>query len=207
LNTNLCTAVAMLVWIGWDLIYKDKPSLIGSVNGMITGLVAITPAAGLVNGYGAVILGVVGATVVWMSIRYLSRVPPFRNVDDTLGVIYTHGIAGLVGGLMVGLLADPNVYEYVGGGYLSGLFINGSATLLRWQAETALWVIVFSGVGTFILLKLVGLVIPLRATEQELEIGDHAIHGHEVYPADVASLGSFGSPSLQPAPASGGGSA
>jgi hypothetical protein len=51
------------------------------------------------------------------------------------------------------------------------------------------------------------LVIPLRASDEELEIGDHAIHGHEVYPADVASLGSYGSPPLQPAPASGGGSA
>ena len=58
-NTNLCTAVAMLVWIGWDLIYKDKPSLIGTVNGMITGLVGITPAAGYVNGYGAIVIGVV----------------------------------------------------------------------------------------------------------------------------------------------------
>src|ERR1039458_8079144 len=141
LNTNLCTAVAMLVWIAWDYIFREKPSMLGAVNGMITGLVGITPAAGFVNGYGAIVIGVVGSTIVWMSIRFLSRAPMFRHVDDTLGVIYTHGIAGLVGGLMVGLLADPNVYEYVGGGYLSGLFINGSATLLRWQAETALWVI------------------------------------------------------------------
>ena len=55
LNTNLCTAVAMLVWIAWDYIFRDKPSLIGSVNGMITGLVAITPGAGFVNGWGAIV--------------------------------------------------------------------------------------------------------------------------------------------------------
>ena len=200
LNTNLCTAVAMLMWIGWDLIYKDKPSLIGTVNGMITGLVGITPAAGYVNGYGAIIIGVVASTIVWMSIRYLSRVWPFRVVDDTLGVVYTHGIAGLCGGLLVGLLADPHVAVYVGASFLPGLMQpGGGATLLRWQAETALWVVLFSGAATFILLKLVGLVIPLRATEEELEIGDHAIHGHEVYPADVASLGSFGGAPLQPA--------
>jgi ammonia channel protein AmtB len=72
--------------------------------------------------------------------------------------------------------------------------------LLRWQAETALWVIVFSGVVTFVLLKVVGLVFALRHTDEDLEIGDHAIHGHEVYPADVASLGTYGStPALQPA--------
>jgi Amt family ammonium transporter len=195
LNTNLATAVAMLVWIAWDYIFRDKPSLIGSVNGMITGLVAITPSAGFINGYGAIIVGVVGSTIVWMSIRFLSRAPVFRKVDDTLGVIYTHGIAGLTGGLLVGLLANTNIIEYIGekgAGNLpdkGGVLINGSWTLLRWQAETALWVIVFSGVATFILLKLVGIFLPLRLSDEELEIGDHAIHGNEVYPSDVPTLG------------------
>jgi len=79
INTNLCTAVAVMVWIGWDYIFRDKPSLIGSVNGMITGLVAITPAAGFVNGYGAIVIGVVASTLVWMAIRFLSRAPMFRS--------------------------------------------------------------------------------------------------------------------------------
>ena len=116
LNTNLCTAVAMMVWIAWDYIFRDKPSMIGAVNGMITGLVGITPAAGFVNGWGAIIIGVVDATIVWMAIRFLSRARPFRDVDDTLGVIFTHGIAGLCGGLLVGLLADPAIVEYIGVG-------------------------------------------------------------------------------------------
>jgi ammonium transporter, Amt family len=195
LNTNLATAVAMLVWIAWDYIFRDKPSLIGSVNGMITGLVAITPSAGFINGYGAIIVGVVGSTIVWMAIRFLSRAPVFRKVDDTLGVIYTHGIAGLTGGLLVGLLANTNIIEYIGkngAGNLpdkGGLLINGSWTLLRWQAETGLWVILFSGAATFILLKLVGIFMPLRLSDEELEIGDHAIHGNEVYPSDVPTLG------------------
>ncbi|HEY5260505.1 MAG TPA: hypothetical protein VIJ33_00150, partial [Solirubrobacteraceae bacterium] len=209
LNTNLCTAVAMLVWIAWDYIFRDKPSLLGSVNGMITGLVGITPAAGFVNGYGAIIIGVVASSIVWFSIRYLSRAPVFRHVDDTLGVIYTHGIAGLCGGLLVGLLADSNVVEYIGvkstGATnlpgVSGLLVNGSWTLLRWQAEAGLWVIVFSGVMTFILLKLVGIFIPLRLTDEELEIGDHAIHGNEVYPSDVPTLGGPHPPSWTPEPA------
>jgi ammonium transporter, Amt family len=204
LNTNLCTAVAMLAWIAWDLIYKEKPTMIGSVNGMITGLVGITPAAGYVNGYGAIIIGVVATTVVWMTIRYLSRTWLFRKVDDTLGVIYTHGIAGLCGGLMVGLLSDPHMNIYHGATNFAGLFMpGGNATLLRWQAETALWVIVFNAIVTFVLLKLVGVALPLRHKDADLEIGDHAIHGHEVYPADVATLGSFGAVPLQPpAPAS-----
>ena len=94
LNTNLCTAVAFLVWVAFDYLTGRKPSLIGSVNGMIVGLVAITPGAGFVNGWGAIIIGVIASTLVYFALNYLSRVRPFRNVDDTLGVVYTHGFAG-----------------------------------------------------------------------------------------------------------------
>ncbi len=207
LNTNLCTAVAMLVWIGWDYVYKDKPSLLGSINGMITGLVAITPAAGFVNGYGALIIGVVASTIVWMAIRYLSRAPLFRKVDDTLGVVYTHGIAGLCGGLLVGVLANSKIIEYFGLKGTAAISAVGGLHLLKWQALTALWVILFSGTATYILLKLVGIFIPLRLSERELEIGDHAIHGNEVYPSDVPTLGGpHHAPWSAPAPALEGGS-
>jgi Amt family ammonium transporter len=197
LNTNLCTAVAFLVWVAWDYATGRKPSLIGSVNGMIVGLVAITPGAGFVNGWGAIIIGVIGSTLVYFALNYLSRVRPFRNVDDTLGVVYTHGFAGLAGGLLVGIFANSAMAETTLAGTISG----GGLHLLGWQALTALWVIVFSAIGTFILLKLVGLVVPLRMTDEEMEIGDIAVHGHEVYPSDVPSLGY---PAGAPAPAAGG---
>jgi ammonium transporter, Amt family len=183
LNTNLATAVAFLVWVTWDYITGRKPSLIGSVNGMIVGLVAITPAAGFVNGYGAIIIGVVASSVVYVAYNYLALVRPFRNVDDTLGVVYTHGFAGVIGGLMVGLLADSKM------NVVPGFSVTGSMHLLKWQAFTALWVIAFSAVGTFILLKLVSIFVPLRMSDEELEIGDLAVHGHEVYPSDIPSLG------------------
>ncbi len=204
LNTNLATAVAFLGWVGWDYLTGRKPSLIGSVNGMIVGLVAITPAAGFVNGWGAAAIGLIGTTVVYFAYYYLSRVRPFRSVDDTLGVIYTHGFAGLAGGLLVGFFADPHIVEYIGLGRSSnlpgfaGVIYSGGASLLGHQAITALWVIGFSGIGTFILLKLVGLVIPLRMADKDLEEGDLAVHGHEVYPSDVPSLGF---PNGIPAPA------
>ncbi len=185
LNTNLCTAVAFLVWVAWDYATGRKPSLIGSVNGMIVGLVAITPGAGFVNGWGAIIIGVVASTLVYFALNYLSRAKPFRNVDDTLGVVYTHGFAGLAGGLLVGIFANNAMAETTLAGTISG----GGLDLLKWQALTGLWVIVFSAIGTFILLKLVGLVVPLRMTDEEMEIGDIAVHGHEVYPSDVPSLG------------------
>jgi ammonium transporter, Amt family len=202
LNTNLCTAVAFLVWVAWDYATGRKPSLIGSVNGMIVGLVAITPGAGFVNGWGAIIIGVIASTMVYFALNYLSRVAPFRNVDDTLGVVYTHGFAGLAGGLLVGIFANNAMAETTLAGTISG----GGLTLLKWQALTALWVIVFSAIGTFVLLKLVGLVVPLRMTEAEMEEGDIAVHGHEVYPSDVPSLGyPDGIPAVAPTPAPAGG--
>jgi len=197
LNTNLCTAVAFLVWVAWDYITGRKPSLIGSVNGMIVGLVAITPGAGFVNGWGAIAIGVIASTLVYFALNYLSRTAPFRNVDDTLGVVYTHGFAGVAGGLLVGIFANQAMVETPLLGTISG----GGLSLLKWQALTALWVIVFSGIGTYVLLKLVGLFVPLRMTEEEMEEGDIAVHGHEVYPSDVPSLGyPDGYPAAAPAP-------
>jgi Amt family ammonium transporter len=194
LNTNLCTAVAFLVWVLWDYLTGRKPGLISGVNGMITGLVAITPAAGYVNGYGAIFMGIIASTIVYFALNYLSRLRPFRNVDDTLGVIYTHGFAGVTGGLLVGIFADPNMVVYPGQGKTAsiaagGLIDTGSFTLLKWQFFAAAFVIVWSAVGTFILLRLVKLFVPLRMSEENMEIGDVAEHGHEVYPSDVPSLG------------------
>jgi Amt family ammonium transporter len=193
LNTNVCCAIAFLGWMGWDYATGRKPSLIGSVNGMITGLVAITPAAGYVNGWGALAIGLIGTTIVYFALNYLSRVRPFRNVDDTLGVIYTHGFAGLAGGLLTGVFADPKMVIYPGLGKTPSItpfagLVHGSATLLKEQVWAALWIIGFSAIGTFILLKLVGLVIPLRMSTADMEEGDLAVHGHEVYPSDVPSL-------------------
>jgi ammonium transporter, Amt family len=198
LNTNLCTAVAFLVWILWDYMTGRKPGLISGVNGMITGLVCITPGAGYVNGWGAIAIGVIGSTIVYFALNYLSRLRPFRNVDDTLGVVYTHGMAGLAGGLLTGVFADPQMalgYTTTGKpGVLKAVagpagVVHGNFTLLKWQLFAGLWVIVWTGAVTFILLKLVGLFVPLRMAEENMEIGDTAEHGHEVYPSDVPSLG------------------
>ncbi len=184
LNTNLCTAVAFLVWVALDYATGRKPSLIGSVNGMIVGLVAITPAAGFVNGWAAIIIGIIASSIVYFALNYLSRMRPFRNVDDTLGVIYTHGFAGLAGGLLTGIFANKLM-----AGEHEGLISGGGLHLLWVQFYTAAWVIVFSAIGTFILLKLVNLFVPLRMSEADMETGDIAVHGHEVYPSDVPSLG------------------
>ena len=116
-NTNLATACAMMTWIIMDMGWgkNKKPTFLGGVNGMICGLVGITPAAGYVNGVGAIVIGVVTSSFVWVLFTYLPRkVWPFNKVDDALGVVYTHGFAGLLGGLLVGLFADPKMIVYLG---------------------------------------------------------------------------------------------
>ena len=198
INTNLATAIAMMTWIIMDMSFskEKKPTFLGGLNGMICGLVGITPAAGYVNGLGAIVIGLVCSAVVWVAWAYLPKyVWPFNKVDDALGVVYTHGIAGLLGGLLVGLLADPNMIEYLGLGKTpsisgAGLFY-GHPKQLAIQAGAALTIIIWDGTVTFILLKAIGLFVKLRIPDEQLEIGDVAVHGEEVYPSeDMVSVGS-----------------
>ena len=137
LNTNLCTAVALLVWVAWDYLTGRKPSMIGTVNGMIVGLVAITPAAGYVNGWGAIAMGIIASTIVYFALNYMSRLRPFRNVDDTLGVIYTHGVAGLAGGLLVGVFADPQMALFYKTSKHGLIASGGVAGLVHGNADAA----------------------------------------------------------------------
>jgi Amt family ammonium transporter len=197
-NTNLATAVAMLTWIVMDMLFshEKKPTFLGALNGLICGLVGITPAAGYVNGLGAIVIGFVCSAIVWLAWIYLPKyVWPFNKVDDALGVVYTHGIAGLFGGLLVGLLADPKMIEYLGLGKNpdisgTGLFYGHPHQLLV-QAGAALTIIVWDGAVTFVLLKVIGLFVKLRIPDEDLEIGDIAVHGEEAYPSeDLVSVSS-----------------
>src|SRR5260370_31832738 len=116
----------MLTWMLSDTFVRGKPQLLGSVNGMITGLVAITPAAGYVNGYGAILIGVVASSIPWFTMNVVAnKAAIFKRVDDTLGVIHTHGFAGLIGGLMVGLIADSSMIVYFGSGKTSAFSVTG----------------------------------------------------------------------------------
>jgi Amt family ammonium transporter len=195
-NTNICTAIALLTWLLMDMFFSPskKPTLLGSINGMIVGLVTITPAAGYVNGLGAICLGVITSAVVWLSWYKLSKRWIFKKVDDTLGVVYTHGIAGLCGGLLVGVFADPNVLVYLGGDKSSSPFsvtglLYGSHAWhqLEVQAGAALTVICWTALMTFLILKGVGLFVKLRLPDEALETGDLFVHDEVVYPTDTLS--------------------
>ena len=212
-NTNLATAAGVIVWIAMDawLSKEKKPTFLGGVNGMICGLVGITPCAGWVNGQGAIDVGAIATVVVWVAWNFLSKVRPFSKVDDALGVIYTHGIAGLLGGLLLGIFGDPGMIQY-GCGHsipagrsspppqtlyqssagkcvpfsVNGLIYTGSAHQLWEQFRAAVWVIFWSALITFILMKLIGLVLRgARYKDEILEVGDLAIHGEEAFPEET----------------------
>ena len=189
LNTNLATACALLTWVIWDIFASKqrKPTFLGGVNGMITGLVAITPAAGFVNSFGAMIIGVVASSLVWMSWNWLGKTRPFKKVDDTLGVFHTHGVAGLAGGLLVGVLADPKVIEYLPGGGQSGFSASGwlygdHPKQVLIQLGAAATVIFWDALITFVILKVLGLFMKLRMPDEVLETGDVGVHDEEAYP-------------------------
>ncbi|HMJ48948.1 MAG TPA: ammonium transporter [Burkholderiales bacterium] len=186
-NTNLCTAVALLTWTVMDTMAFGKPSITGAINGMIAGLVGITPAAGYVNGWGAIIIGIVVGIIPWLSFNKLQKTKLMSKVDDTLSVFSTHGIAGLCGGLLTGILADPNMLVYLGTGAkapgVSGTgWLYGNFAQLVLQGEAALFIIVFNVIGTFILLKIISFIVPLRMDAQTLEVGDLEVHGEQAYP-------------------------
>lgn len=196
LNTNLTTAVALLTWVLWDIFAsrQRKPTFLGAINGMITGLVAITPAAGFVNSFGAMIIGVVASSIVWMSWNWLGKTRLFHKVDDTLGVFHTHGVAGLSGGLLVGVLADPKIVEYLGGSAGSDVTFSGwlwghHPKQILIQAGAAATVIVWDAAVTFVILKVLGVFMKLRLPDEVLETGDLGVHDEEAYPDEALVTG------------------
>jgi Amt family ammonium transporter len=197
LNTNIATAAALLTWMFLDMNFtkQKKPTFLGAVNGMICGLVGITPSAGWVNGLGAILVGIICSGLVWIAWNYLPKIKPFSKVDDALGVVYTHGMAGFIGGLLVGFLADPGMIEYgvTGKNYsangafsVGGFFFTHSFHQFLVQLYAGLWVIGWSAFGTFIVMQIVKLVLKgLRSDQEELNLGDLAIHDEEVYPRET----------------------
>jgi len=181
LNTNLATASALLAWMLLDVFMTGKSNVAGMINGMIAGLVAITPAAGFVNGFAAIIIGIVGAVIPWLTMQYLPKVRFFARIDDTLGVMHTHLIPGAIGGLMTGLLADPEMILYPGSGNtpafsVTGLFYGNPKQFLVQLLALAV-ILVYDGLATFVVINIVRFLVPLRMPDKHLEVGDEMVHG------------------------------
>ena len=183
LNTNVCTAMSMLSWTLCDYLYYGKPSVIGAVNGMITGLVAITPAAGFVAGWSAIAIGLGSGVVPWASMNIFGKKVKFmRDVDDVLGVFHTHMVAGTLGGCATGIFATTSgVVSF--GDMATGGAIEGNGVQVGYQIAGALFIIGWNVVWTSLILLFIKYVcrVPLRMSEEALLIGDYYCHGEEAY--------------------------
>jgi ammonium transporter, Amt family len=156
---------------------------------MIAGLVGITPAAGYVDGYGAILIGVAAGIIPWFSMNILQKTALMSRVDDTLSVFSTHGVAGLTGGLLVGVLANPDMLMYIGTdkdapGVSTTGWLYGNFHQLVLQAEAALFIIVLNAVATYAILKIISRFVSLRMDEATLQLGDKAVHGEDAYAMD-----------------------
>lgn len=183
LNTNICTAFSLLTWTLCDILYYKKPSVIGAVQGMITGLVGITPAAGFAAGWGAIIIGFATGTIPWMSMNLLGKKVKFmRSVDDTLGVIHTHMVAGFIGGFFTGLFSTAKGVAAFGDTNNGGA-IDGNGRQVWLQIIGALFIIGWNIVWTSLIMIFIKYVcrIPLRMTEEQLLAGDDGVHGEAAY--------------------------
>lgn len=162
--TQLATAVAALAWMFTEWAVKGKPSVLGIASGAVAGLVAITPASGFVGVIGAFAIGIAAGVVCFFAATTVKR---HYGYDDSLDAFGVHCVGGIVGALLTGVF---NVKE-----------ISGADADMLVQLGAVVTTLVFSGVGSFIILKVLDLTIGLRVTdEQEREGLDISLHGERV---------------------------
>jgi Amt family ammonium transporter len=178
-NTLLTPAFSLVTWFALDLLRGRKVTAIGAATAIIVGCVLITPAGGFISPGWAMVLGAVGALPCYAVIVLRPR----TRVDETLDVLAAHGIAGFTGILFIGLAAQIAWNDVA-----DGLFY-GNAAQLGDQALAALAAPVYAFVVTYVLLRLVGLVFPLRASEREETLGmDVVQHGEEAYSSGEGAI-------------------
>lgn len=171
LVTNSSAAAAALCWIMVEWIHKGKPSVVGAISGMVAGLVAITPAAGFVTFASSVIIGLAGGFCCYVAVTFFKD---RLGYDDSLDVFGIHGVGGIVGAILTGVYAA----ESIGGA--PGL-LEGNSDQLMAQIIGVVVVIAYTAVATWVILKLVQMLVGLRVDEQSERGGlDMALHGEHV---------------------------
>jgi Amt family ammonium transporter len=172
--TQLAAASAALTWMFAEWLASGKPSVLGMVSGAVAGLVAITPASGFVNPGGALFIGVAAGLVCYGASVGVKRL---LGYDDALDVWGIHGVGGALGALLTGVFASSAVNP---GG--RGWLPDGNPMQLLTQLEGVLYTLAYSGVATFVILKVVDVVVGLRVKrEAELEGLDLNLHGETVH--------------------------
>ncbi len=171
-NTLLAPMATLVVWTLLDLSRTKHVTAVGAATAIVVGLVAITPAAGYISPTSSLMLGGLAAIPSYFAIMFRAR----TRLDDSLDVIAAHGVGGTVGALLTGVFADV-----AWSGAANGL-VGGNAGQIGIQAAGIAAALAYSVVVTFVLLKVIGLVVPLRATTRDEALGlDVSDHGEEAY--------------------------
>lgn len=181
LNTNLAACTGLLGWIGVEAIFDGRTTAIGAGSGAVAGLVAITPAAGYVDGGGSLVIGAVagGACAIAIELKWKTRCG--LSIDDSLDVVGVHLFAAIIGCLLIGLLATTSVNP----GGADGAFYGGGFLLLGKQAACSVATCVTSFSLTWLIGKLIdltiGLRVPLEGERLGLDIHLHKVHAYSTY--------------------------
>ena len=171
-TTMLAPAATLVVWTFCDLLRSKRVTAVGAATAIVVGLVAVTPAAGFISPMNAILLGGIAAIPSYLALVIRAK----TSLDDSLDVVAAHGVGGTVGALLTGVFAS----KALNGVFDGALYGNPNQVLI--QGAAVLTAMVYSGVVSFILLKVIGLVIPLRATASEEAEGlDVTAHGEEAY--------------------------
>jgi Amt family ammonium transporter len=183
INTLLATACATVSWVFGEWITKGKPSMLGAASGAVAGLVAITPAAGYVGPMGGLVIGLLAGIICLWGVNGLKRL---IGADDSLDVFGVHGVGGILGALLTGVFAAPSlggqgIFDYVANKASATYSISDQLIV---QATAVGTTIVWSAVVSFVIYKVVDLVIGLRVPEEEEREGlDITSHGESAYHA------------------------
>lgn len=171
LVTNTAAGMAAVIWMGFEYLHKGKISVQGTLSGIVAGLVAITPAAGFVDFSGSLIIGAMAGVICYLAVTYMKEMLKY---DDALDVFSLHGVGGIVGAILVGVLANPEIGGAAGAVY-------GNENQIWAQILSVVVTIVYSGVITFILLLLVRTLFGLRVDPRIEYWGlDLAHHGETI---------------------------
>jgi Amt family ammonium transporter len=175
-NTFVAGATAMLGWLIIERLLDGHATSLGAASGIVAGLVGITPGAGFMTTWAAALVGVLAGAICAVGVRLKFR----AGFDDALDVVGVHMIGGLVGGVMIGFLADPAVFD--GSEEQTGLFLGGSASLLIEQIFANVFALIFAFVVTFVIAKVLDAAIGLRVSDEAEQTGlDTTQHAETAY--------------------------
>ncbi|HEY6254156.1 MAG TPA: ammonia channel protein, partial [Candidatus Angelobacter sp.] len=192
--THLAAAAAVIGWGGAEWFRNGKPSALGAISGAVAGLVAITPAAGFVSPGASLIIGLIAGTFCYLMV---AQVKAYFGYDDSLDAFGVHGAGGTIGALLTGVFAlrviNP-IFKDAQGNILPSGALEGNLRQLWHQSIGVLIAWALAAGGTFLILKLVDMVIGLRVSaEHEIQGLDLSQHGEEGYYGEAAAY------SVQPA--------